>query len=72
MKIRTRKFVGIGGISRTVVTLGWLLGVTSMAWSQTLGDFNGDGFTDLTFRTLFSGSMMVFEECSRAKRGLVL
>jgi NAD(P)-dependent dehydrogenase (short-subunit alcohol dehydrogenase family) len=26
----------------------------------------------LTFRTLFSGSMMVFEECARAKRGLVL
>jgi hypothetical protein len=26
----------------------------------------------LTFRTLFSGSIMVFEECSLAKRGLVL
>jgi hypothetical protein len=26
----------------------------------------------LTFHTLFSGSMMVFEECARAKRGMVL
>src|SRR5262245_45089125 len=26
----------------------------------------------LTFRTLFSGSMMVFEACSLAKRGMVL
>ena len=26
----------------------------------------------LTFRTLFSGSMMVFEECFLAKRGMVL
>jgi hypothetical protein len=26
----------------------------------------------LTFRTLFSGSMMVFEECFLAKRGMAL
>ena len=26
----------------------------------------------LTFRTLFSGSMMVFEACAQAKRGMVL
>ena len=27
---------------------------------------------ELTFRTLFSGSMMVFEACAQAKRGMVL
>ena len=30
------------------------------------------GLCQLTFRTLFSRSMMVFEECSLAKRGLIL
>jgi FG-GAP repeat len=47
MKIRTRKLTAVWGLVRAVVTLGWLLGVTSLAWSQTLGDFNGDGFADL-------------------------
>ena len=32
----------------------------------------GKRFSELTFRTLFSGSMMVFEDYSLAKRGLVL
>ena len=27
---------------------------------------------NLTFRTLCSGSMMIFEECALAKRGMVL
>src|ERR687888_1024435 len=37
------------------------------ALSRTLHEY-----VELTFRTLFSRSMMVFEECSLAKRGMVL
>ena len=32
----------------------------------------GSFLLDLTFRTLFSRSMIVFEECALAKRGMVL
>ena len=33
---------------------------------------DGQNIVELTSRTLFSGSMMVFEEYSLAKRGMVL
>jgi hypothetical protein len=47
MQSRSKKFLEVWEMARPVLLLGWLFGVTSLAWSGTTGDFNGDGFTDL-------------------------